>query len=196
MGLELAAQAPADWSDWVSASALRNHVLGDPLLDWLEQHGATRGFDRDTALSTFDARTDFTEFIFRQGNLFEAAVLRHLATLQPVVRIADDYQDIRSSDKVRETFEAMAAGAPLIHQGVLWDPEHGTYGAPDLLVRSDVLRKLFPDALSDSEAAAPAPDLGSWWHYRVVLMSVARAGSRRQGAEARCTTAFRLRASA
>lgn len=168
MGIESIGPPPDDWSTWVSASALRNHVLGEPLLDWLERYGEAKGFQRDTTTDTFDPHTDFTEFIFRQGNLFEAAVLRHLGTLKRIVRIADGYKDIRSLAKAQETYRAMADGVPIIHQGVLWDSGHGTYGAPDLLVRSDVLRKLFPGALSEAEAAVAAPDLGSAWHYRVV----------------------------
>lgn len=37
MGLEAIGDAPQDWTAWVSASALRHHVLGEPLLDWLHQ---------------------------------------------------------------------------------------------------------------------------------------------------------------
>ena len=101
MGLEVITQPPADWSAWVSASALRNHVLGDPLLDWLELHGEAHGFERDTAATTYDPRTDFTEFIFRQGNLFEEAVLRHLRTLTPIVRIADGSDPTQNEDDIR-----------------------------------------------------------------------------------------------
>ena len=34
-----------DWHDWVSATRTRNHVLGDPLLDWLDLHGTPKGFN-------------------------------------------------------------------------------------------------------------------------------------------------------
>jgi hypothetical protein len=57
----------------------------------------------------------------------------------------------------------------MIHQGVLRDAEHRSYGVPDLLIRSDVLRELFPEAISAEEASIPAPDVtGAEWHYRVV----------------------------
>ena len=43
------------------------------------------------------------------------------------------------------------------------------YGSPDFLVRSDVLRKLFPQSISSQEARTSASDLGyPGWHYRVV----------------------------
>ena len=44
-----------------------------------------------------------------------------------------------------------------------------TYGAPDFLIRSDVLRELFPEEITEAEVAIAAMDLGSeGWHYRVV----------------------------
>lgn len=167
-GLPAAPVSEGDWEDWVSASRTRNHVLGDPLLDWLDRYGEERGFQRDTQLAGYDPRTDFTPFIFRQGHRFEEAVIQHLRALRPVLAIATGPEDIRNIAKAEETFAAMAHGVPIIHQGVLWDAEHGTYGAPDLLVRSDVLAELWPEAIDAVEAAVAAPDLGGAFHYRVV----------------------------
>ena len=63
----------------------------------------------------------------------------------------------------------MQRGAPIIHRAVLRDAEHRTYGSADFLIRSDVLRELFPEDMPDDEAAVAAPDLGGAdWHYRVV----------------------------
>ncbi len=57
----------------------------------------------------------------------------------------------------------------MINQGLLRDADTRTYGAPDLLVRSDELQRLFPDAITAESASLAAPDLGSErWHYRVV----------------------------
>ena len=49
-----------DWRDWVSATALRNHVLRDPLLDWLNEYGEQHDFVPDNQLPEYDVRTDFT----------------------------------------------------------------------------------------------------------------------------------------
>ena len=63
----------------------------------------------------------------------------------------------------------MVKSVPIIFQAVLWDAQNLNYGSPDFLVRSDVLRQLFPDSISEQEVAVPAPDLGNnKWHYRVV----------------------------
>ncbi len=73
----------SDWDSWVSASTTRNHVLDNPLLDWLERHGEAKGYERDGP-DTIDPRTDFLTFIFAKGAGFEEAVVRHLRTLVPV----------------------------------------------------------------------------------------------------------------
>ena len=80
-----------------------------------------------------------------------------LAERAEVVTIAQDWEDSRSLDAAAATLEAMRDGTPIIAQAVMRDPEHRTYGMADLLVRSDVLAELFPDDLSEEDAAAPAP---------------------------------------
>lgn len=165
----IAPSSPEDWAQWVSATATRSHVLGDPLINWLDLFGKAQGYQRDEELPGYDPRTDFTEFIFEQGRRFEDAVVGHLRSLTEVLTIAGGPGDVRDLSTAERTFNAMMQGVPVIHQGVLRDSEHRTYGAPDLLIRSDELRCLFPDAISESEAAVPAPDLGDGtWHYRVV----------------------------
>jgi hypothetical protein len=63
----------------------------------------------------------------------------------------------------------MTSGMSMIAQGVLWNPENRTYGAPDLLVRSDVLRTAFPEDLSEEAARVSAADLPFHdSHYRVI----------------------------
>ena len=159
-----------EWDDWVPASATRNYVLGDPLLDWLDQHGETKGFVQDQV----DERTDFTEFIFGKGIEFERRVVDHLRALDiGEVRTINAGGSVaaasRNLDLAVETWHAMVDGVAVIDQGVLRDPASRTYGLPDLLVRSDVLAGLFPENLSAEQATVAAPDLGIGnYHYVVV----------------------------
>ena len=159
-----------DWADWVSASAMRNFVMGDPLLDWLDRYGDQKGFIRDPV----DERTDFGLFVMRKGLEFERAVMDHLVGLDVgEIRwvIAEDAsrEERFSDDAVVATLDAMRLRVPLVAQGSLRHAESRTYGFPDLLVRSDVLTELFPGALSESAAAVPAPGLGlEDCHYVVV----------------------------
>ncbi len=155
-------------SAWVSASRVRNALLQDWILDWLDLHGENNGFRPDTKAPWHDPRTDFTSFVFERAHAFEAAVLAHLGTLTRVETIATRREEIRSPAAVERTLAAMRRGVPVIYQGVLHDEESQTYGAPDFLVRSDELRRLFVDALEDFEAVHPAQTLGQPFHYRVV----------------------------
>ena len=158
-----------EWRDWVSASSTRNYAIRDPLLDWLDLYGEKNGYRPDDELPGYDPRTDFTQFIFRQGHAFERAVVDYLRTLADVAQVgAGDAEDSRDLGKAEETFAAMQRGEPMIYQGVVRDAATRTYGSPDLLVRSDVLAGLFPETLAEDEASVAAPDLGEPWHYVVV----------------------------
>jgi hypothetical protein len=170
MTLPFAAPAEPTAADgWVSASRTRNYLLQDPLLDWLQLYGEDKGFIRDDLRPGYDSRTDFLPFLFERGVAFEQAVLACLGTREDILTVAAGPYDVRSRTKLEETFRAMVEGAPVISQAVLWNPSNRTYGASDLLVRSDVLRAWFPDALTDEEAHHGAPALGRHaWHYRVI----------------------------
>ena len=76
-GTERVPASRSEWDEWVSASSTRNHVLDDPLLDWLDRYGESKRFERDRT----DARTDFLSFILLKGVEFERAVVQHLRGL-------------------------------------------------------------------------------------------------------------------
>ena len=168
-GIKVLPTSLSDWQEWVSASDVRNHILQDPLLDWLDLYGHLKGFARDDELPGYDPRTDFSKFIFRKARDFEKAVVAYIARLTKVVAVASNPNDARDHHKAVETFEVMKSGVPIVYQGVLWDAQARTYGIPDLLVRSDELARLFPNVMGKGEVSLPASDLeGATWHYRVV----------------------------
>lgn len=78
---------------------------------------------------TGSTRTDFLTFILAQGIAFEERVLELLRRSVRVVRIGDGWQDAQDFAKAEATFAAMAAGEPVIHQGVLRNPRDRTYGS-------------------------------------------------------------------
>jgi hypothetical protein len=81
----------------------------------------------------------------------------------------EGWEQVRSLEAARLTFEAMQRAEPIISQGVLWNPVDQTYGAADLLVRSDILRELFPEAIHEDEVDRGAPGIGLIRrHYRVI----------------------------
>ena len=164
--------APAseqDWQDWVSVGETRNWMLGDPLIDWLELYGDRLNAIPQADVDDYDPNLDFGKFVGEKASEFRAGILRLFEERHEAVRIGSSREDAQRLDRARETFAAMQRGAPIIYRAVLRDAEHRAYGSADFLIRSDVLRGLFPDDISDMEAAVAAPDLGgSDWHYRVV----------------------------
>jgi len=163
-----------DWSNWVSATRTRNFLLRDPLLDWLDVYGPEKGFVRDHQIDGYDPRTDFGRFIMAKGLTFERAVIELLRRRCEVVTIGQTPEDSRDLGKAQQTLAAMKDGLEVIHCGVLHDDETRTYGMPDLLVRADVLERLFPNAYAFEREAQrtgnrnaterPSPA----HHYRVV----------------------------
>ncbi len=169
MGQRIVPEDEQAWKEWVSATATRNHALNDPLLDWLDPYGTAHGFARDEEYPDYDPRTDFSRFIMQKGVEFEAAVASYLNTLIPLYTIAKGAEVSRSTDAAVSTFNAMREGKPAIYRAVLRDAESRTHGIADLLIRSDYLHKLLPDAIAAQDAAVSAVDLGDVaWHYRVV----------------------------
>ena len=158
-----------DWLQWVSAGRTRNWILGDPLLDWLQLYGKSRGYIPKRELPDYERDLDFLEFLFERGRKFESGILRLLQDQYEVITIAQNYKEISRLDKAEETYRTMQQGLPIIYQAVLWDAQNMNYGSPDFLIRSDVLHEIFPMSFSEKEALMPAPGLGTGeWHYCVV----------------------------
>lgn len=165
------AGGPADRAEadlWVSPAALRAWCLDDPLLDWLNRFGRERGFIPDHERPGYDPELDFSRWITEKGLAFEAAVIDLLGRRATVKQIAaPGAAEVSSPERAAETLAAMGEGVPVISQAVLHDHVRKTFGAVDLLVRSDILAALFP-AVADDELCRPATALGCPWHYRAI----------------------------
>lgn len=122
------------WDDWVSATKIRNYVMDDPILDWLDLYQPR----------TYGKSNMFAHFIMQRGNEFEQNIIEIIQQdhWDDFVHIAMDHQ-ARSSKKFDETCAAIKNGVPIIYKGVLHDEKTKLYGIPDLIVRSDYLSKIF-----------------------------------------------------
>ncbi|HEV8536127.1 MAG TPA: hypothetical protein VGR87_10485 [Candidatus Limnocylindria bacterium] len=158
----------AEWLDWVPAGAVRNWCDGDLLLDWLAEYGEQHGFRRDDQLPGYERVFDLPRYLMEQGRRFEQAVLVDLQARWPVTRIAMRPDESRSLAAAEATWDAMKNGAPVIASAVLRDPERRTFGIADLLVRSDVLGELCPDAFVGDQLELPVAAMRHGRHYRVV----------------------------
>jgi hypothetical protein len=158
----------ADWLEWIPAGAVRNWCENDLLVDWLAEYGEREGFRRDDQLAGYERAFDLPRYLMEQGRRFEQAVLIDLAVRWPITRIATRPDEARSLAAAEATWDAMENGAPLIAAGVLRDVERRTYGVADLIVRSDVLGELCPDAFVGDQLELPVAALRHGRHYRVI----------------------------
>ena len=173
-------QDNTNWDLMVSASKVRNYLLDDPLLDWLKEFNIVdvnshpiRKHHIYTNNSCYNSLNKnqvagFTNFIMKQGLMFESHVYQFFKRKHQVYQVAESYQ-VRSIEKFNETIQCMKDGMEIIYQGVLHDYTNNIYGCPDLLVRSDRFNDIFQcKYLSDDEASIPSTKLGTPFHYIVV----------------------------
>lgn len=165
-----------EWRTWVSASKTRNWLRRDPIIDWLDEFGVEKGFAKDVGAdadppSPYDLRS----LLFRQGSRFEERIFSLLEErVESHLKVSTGWEETRSLAAAERSFEAMCAGVELIEQAVVRNPERRTYGAIDLLVRSDTLERLFPGTLGVDASRTGAPGLADEdgavppWHYVVV----------------------------
>ena len=150
-----------DWSKMVSASNVRNYLLNDPLLDWLNEYNVTSIYNNisnnipnsSSKISKFkDYNIDqFTKHIMEQGNIFEKEVIKLLSEKVKIVQASESFQ-AREIRNFNYTKKLMKDGIPVIFQAVLHNYNNNTYGCPDLLVRSDYINNIFnQELLSEKE---------------------------------------------
>lgn len=146
LGLAISAQQhfEEEAEQWIEAAGVRNWVLGDPLLDWLDQHGKEAGFSRDDELPTYDERLDFSRFIGERGRAFLRAVVSHVER-QCTVLVVPPHDS--ASEWAAATAAALQAGAPVISNGLLADARRRSFSRPELLVRADMFHELFPETM-------------------------------------------------
>ena len=144
---------------WISPSQLRNHILDDPLIDWLSMYKKRKAVGRET-----------TDFLKEKGLQFEHFVIEHIRKLLDIniPSIANSLADVQSEDKFNHTKQLMLAGTPIIYQGVLHNYEDCIYGCPDLIVRSDWINQLVANTLTEDEEKIVAPNLNGQYHYRII----------------------------
>jgi hypothetical protein len=168
-----------DWSKMVSASRVRNYLLNDTLIDWLNEYNIT-SINQDvrktipnssSSISTYrenDNIDEFTKHIMDQGITFEKEVMKLLNDKIEVVQASESFQakEIRNFDY---TIKLMKDGVPVIYQAVLHDYENQTYGCPDIIVRSDYVNSIFnQELLTNEELNNKSLILGKDYYYVVI----------------------------
>lgn len=180
-------------SEWISASKTRNSALDDKCLDYFEMYGIydisnqpkkcskpnydeTTKYDNKKIVKPVDTN-NFCDYILKSGINFEDDIIAKLQSKfdDDFIKIGESYEAIYRK-KCAETLGAMIRGVPIIYQGVVHNPtkiledgDEKTFGAVDLLVRSDWINKIVNNPIiSEEEIAIPAPRIKKDYHYRVI----------------------------
>lgn len=160
-----------NWNEWISATKTKNYLMNDPLLDYLDNYPIRPTIEYENRPLVLPQK-----IIIEKGNQFENEVMKQLHHRFPnQIREISDPTYARDYQKYQETINAMREGVPIIYQGVLHNFSNQTYGAPDLLIRSDFINQitttnsLLPDEIIQSSPGL-INDQGEIpnWYYIVV----------------------------
>ncbi len=150
--------------DWIYATQVKNYLLDDPLLDWLNLYYSNNRNHSSRKPKSYI----FNSYLCRRGIDFENCVIRNLINKcgeENIKQISEHYQ-ARDSRKFNETIQAMKDGVPIIYQGVLHNSTNKTFGVPDLLVRSDWVNKIIRTRLNIPQRGSRK--LNTSFHYVVI----------------------------
>jgi len=139
-----------NWELFVPASKVRNYMLDDPLIDYLE-YIDKKNITSNINLSLKNKQNNFTNYLYQKGNSFELNIVNKLKEKfgDNFVTVSNNNHDIRLVSKFIETVQYIKKGVPIIYHGILHDYSKKIYGIPDLLVRRDYLEKIIET--SDTE---------------------------------------------
>ena len=160
---------------YVSATAIRNYMLKDPLIDWLELYYLLiyKSEERIDIQEKLNKEKNNINILLENGLIFENKVINELKLKfkNNYTQVANDRFDL-NDDHAALTLKYMKEGIPIIFQAVLINKQNKTHGIADIIVRSDYINKLMSNKdnhLSQDEININAPNINSNnYHYRVI----------------------------
>lgn len=152
-----------DWSQCIRANQLYAYLKNDPVVDWLDIYGHANHYHKDP-ISPFQ----MPSFIFHQSNQFKTSLIEYLKTQLDALKLS--YYDVfeypelnnisdplfvsynyHSSYFLNRTKEAIQRRVPIIFNGLLLHPNARIFGRADLIIKEDLLSRLFPTRALDQE---------------------------------------------
>lgn len=179
-----------EYYEWVSASSIKNYMLKDSLIDWLDLYYNKYGYndtqnlkkneniktktEENKKTEKKEEITEQTKILFSLGNEFEKLIFEELDKKFPneTVFICTKRVDFFNRGLIEKTKEELKKGTPIIKQAMLVNEENKTYGVADLLVRSDYINKIFTESFKYEAEQEPAKNLGKQIDYHYVVIDI------------------------
>ena len=162
-------------NDMVSSTTIKNHLLNDPILDWLDLYYMDYGLGgnelpvntKNENKETIKQNINKNQTLLQNGLVFENTVITEMKKMYPnsFAQVANSRFDL-NDEKASETLNLMKKGVPLIFQAVLIDKASGLWGIADILIRSDYINKIWKNQLDCDQVCISA--LQKEYHYRVI----------------------------
>lgn len=176
-----------NWEIFVSASSVRNYMIDDPLIDYLEFIDRNNRHNLNLGINiNWDKKykqNDFISYIYQKGDIFKSYIIGILKDKfkDDIVTISNKSYDIKSINKFNETVECIKKGVPIIHHGILHDYDKKIYGIPDLLVRIDYIPKLLNQmGINNCKVVRTSPN-DTMYKYTVVEIKYTNINIRADG---------------
>ena len=128
-----------DWTKWIDAKSVKNYIINDPLLDWLNMYYDDNYYNKFNKINN-----NFNDYLFKKNSEFKTAIIKNLNMrfVKNIVNIANTDEKF-SIKKYYNTVNAIKQGIPIILNGILHNKNNNTYGIPDIILRTDYLDKIF-----------------------------------------------------
>ena len=144
-------------NSWTSVNMIKNWMLNDPLVDWLNMYGDKSLMDKKP-----DIKFNFQYNLQCKKTALFQNIISNIQTRFGVLSITEDKEC--SVVNFQKTTDAIKKGVKIILNGVLHDNINKIYGVCDLIVRNDVI----PLICGEYTFTQPCVEGVAEWYYSVI----------------------------
>ena len=141
---------------WYTPDDIKNYLLDDTILDWLEKYGKNKNLNPNYT------KNEFGNFLKKQYIDLNDLIKKKL------YNYSDDIEIINSQgiiNKIDNTIKAIENRKSVIINPVLCNIENNTYGYSNIIIKSDLLLDIFPFLNEIDYNFYEGCEFSNNWHY-------------------------------